>query len=110
MFGMCVEGVQIECWFGRELDGSVVFEQWSVWVTPNEECNPWCEDMASYGDAARRVRELRSYGFRAPVAEGPFPVLYTELGSRAEPSGVAPEGLAFESRHGAVRDYAGSPR
>jgi len=105
--GMCIEGVQIECWFGVDPDGSVPFEQWSVWVTPNEEANPWCQDAAGYGDAARMVRELTSYGLADLVKEGPLPVLYYQLGSLAEKTSVAPAGVTFESRHGAVLEYAG---
>jgi hypothetical protein len=103
--GGCIESAQIECWFGRDLDGSVVYEQWSVWVTPNAEANPWCQDAGSYGDAARMVRELTSYGAADFVREGPFPVAYVELGSRVVPS-VPPVGMTFKTHHGTALEYA----
>jgi hypothetical protein len=105
LLGGCVESVQVECVFGRELDGSVVFEQWSVWVTPNEEANPWCQDAGGYDDAARIARVLGAQGRADLVVEGPFTVLYYELGSGAERSSAAPAGLAFETRHGTALEY-----
>lgn len=104
---MVVEDARIECWFGMDPDGSVPFEQWSVWVTPNVEADPWCQDAGGYGDAARMVRELSSYGLAALVREGPLPVLYYRLGSLAEGTGVAPKGLEFRTRHGVALEYVG---
>lgn len=103
--GGCIEGARVECWFGRDLDGSVPYEQWSVWVVPNEEANPWYVDAAGYAQAAAAAAGLLALG--RDLMEGPFPVTYYELGSRAEPTGVAPEGLAFETRGGATVDYGG---
>lgn len=104
--GGCVESVEVGCYFGRDLDGSVVYEQWSVWVTPNAEADPWCQDAASYADAARIARDLKSYGHPDLRLVGPFPVTYTELGSLVEPGSVPPEGLTFRTHQGAMRVYA----
>lgn len=101
--GGCIEDARVECVFGRDLDGSVPFEQWSVRVVPNEEANPWSIDVAGYGQAAATAAALRD--LRSVVREGPFPVAYYELGSRAEPTSVAPEGLTFETHHGAALEY-----
>lgn len=98
--------LRIECWFGVDPDGSVPFEQWSVWITPSEESGPCCRDAGGYGDAARIVRELSSYGLAEYVAEGPFPVGYYRLGSGAPRMGVAPVGVTFRTRHGAALEYA----
>lgn len=103
--GGCIEGASVECSFVRDLDGSVPYEQWSVWVTPNEEANPWYIEVAGYGTAAATAAGLLALG--GGLCEGPFPVTYYELGSRAEPTGVAPEGLTFETRGGATVDYGG---
>ena len=101
--GGCVEDARVECWFGRDLDGSVPFEQWSVWVVPNEEASPWSVDVGSYGQAAATAAGLLARG--GEVREGPFPVSYYERGSRVEWAGVAPEGLTFGTRHGAALEY-----
>jgi len=98
--GGCIEDARVECYFGRDLDGSVPYEQWSVWVTPNEEANPWSIEVAGYGTGAATVAALLARG--GDVREGPVPVTYYELGSRAEPTRVAPEGLTFKTHHGAA--------
>lgn len=97
--GGCIEGARIECIFVRDLDGSVPYESWSVWVTPNEEANPWYIDVAGYATGAATVAGLLALG--GDVCEGPFPVTYYELGSLRPKSSVAPEGLTFETRVGA---------
>ena len=102
--GGCIEDARVECVFGRDLDGSVPFEQWSVWVVPNEEANPWPIDVAGYAQGAAAVAGLLARG--GEVREGPFPVLYYELGSAAERTSVAPEGLTFATHHGAAREYS----
>jgi hypothetical protein len=52
------------------------------------------------------VRELTSYGLADLVKEGPFPVLYYQLGSLAERTSVCPAGVEFTTRHGAALEYA----
>ena len=101
--GGCIEDARVECWFGRDLDGSVPYEQWSVLVVPNEEANPWSIDVGSYGQAAATAAGLLARG--GEVREGPFPVTYYELGSRAEPTGGAPKGLTFTTHHGTALEY-----
>lgn len=102
--GGCIEGASVECVFARELDGSVPFEQWSVLVIPNEEANPWYIDVAGYATGAATASALLALG--GDPCEGPFPVTYHELGSRAEAVRVTPEGLTFTTHHGAAMVYA----
>ena len=102
--GGCIEDARVVVMFGCDGD-VVVFEQWSVLVVPNEEADPWSIDVGSYGQAAATAAGLLALG--SSVMEGPFPVSYYELGSRAEWAGVGPEGLTFRTHHATALDYGG---